>query len=471
MGNFGGPRRPEQPRDGSESDLTSDAYEATVPDRLTGFRGTNPVALVLAGGVALGIILLALFTVFHRSAAPNRTVAVISNGSGDTQPAAPGVGGVVSQTPFIPEVTPAPGPPSPPFSQPLFTVPTSPPTPIPAVQTVVETAPQPPPQQAVPIARTISAPSTIATDTSGRMKIDQPSAAPVKTQDAQAEADLTQAERFVPIYRNGRVISVEPTTSTSLSKRVASASGGQADGGGAASGEFVSTTRETNASAQADGESESRHFTRDQTNKPTGYVRPSTLRQLTAATVINARLLSKIESDLPGPVLAQVTLPVYDSNTHTTVVIPAGSRLFGLYDEQTSANSVRLLMAWTRVVFPDGEEFDLGGQPGSGSDGTPGFAGDVDKHRGSLYTSAILLSILAGAESAITPASSGNLLSSQSVATQVQSAAGSELAALGNKILNQSVSRPATIIIRPPYAFQVIVTRDLPLDEYAAQHR
>ncbi len=127
-------------------------------------------------------------------------------------------------------------------------------------------------------------------------------------------------------------------------------------------------------------------------------------------------------------------------------------------------------MGFNRLIFPDGEEFDIGRMPGSDSIGTAGFGGDVDRHRGTLYTSAILLTVLAAAESQVTP-QTGGLYGNTSVTGQVQSAAGAELSQLGNKILNNAIDRPATIIIRPPYAFQIIVTRDLPLDEYATQHR
>ena len=159
---------------------------------------------------------------------------------------------------------------------------------------------------------------------------------------------------------------------------------------------------------------------------------------------------------------------MYDSATHASVVIPAGTKVYGVYDNATVANQTRLLMAWQRLIFPDGAEFDIGGLPGSDANGTAGFSGDVDPHHGVLYTSAILLSVIAGAEAAITPQT--GVLQNASIAQQTQQAAGAQLSQTSNRLFQQGLQRPATLIIRPPYGFQIIVTRDLPLERYEQQH-
>lgn len=469
-------RRENEERDG-------DAYEASVPTRLSGFRGTSPTALVLAGGIALAIVLVSLITFFTRSgptATGTRAPSTVVQ-----EPAAPGIGGVGFQTPFIPEVTPAAGPSM--TSVPLVRLP------FPAPAHVAATTPEPvdvqpaqlPPQEAATVPNIVpganSGGQSNATGDKSQMQIDQPkqSGAP-GSQDAEAEADLGRVVAYQPVYRNGRVVSVVPVFRRS-SPDTTNVSGAQSPSpspsavstsmAGTGSGQFVSDGRGGNGSSgsTALGQDEARRYAQDSQN-PNGYARNLSSHQLDTSSVINARLMSKIESDLPGTVIAQVTQPVYDSATHSTVVIPAGTRLFGGYDEETVSSSSRLLMGFNRLIFPDGEEFDIGRMPGSDSIGTAGFGGDVDRHRGTLYTSAILLTVLAAAESQVTP-QTGGLYGNTSVTGQVQSAAGAELSQLGNKILNNAIDRPATIIIRPPYAFQIIVTRDLPLDEYATQHR
>ena len=58
-----------------------------------------------------------------------------------------------------------------------------------------------------------------------------------------------------------------------------------------------------------------------------------------AGTVISAALITGINSDLPGQVLASVTEPVYDSATGRYLLIPQGSRLIGEYDSQVAART------------------------------------------------------------------------------------------------------------------------------------
>ncbi len=446
-----------------DPELGRDAYEASVPTQLGGFRGTNPTLFVIGGAIAFGIILLAFFAFIHRgSTAPSR---VATTGTGEAVPVGPGVGAGL-QTPFIPEATLAPGPKL--TLAPIVPIPTLAPTPLlTAVPVVVQ-------QQPAPV---VPAPAESAgTD---QMAIAQPSGAPAAAGSVADGAAATQGKtKYVPVFRNGKLVSVVPVpdTGATAEPRAGAPAGAQVPNDVTApnSAQFVSNGSSTGGGTQLgsgnSGLVEARKYSGEASKGNVGYTPTQSRRQLDAATVINARLLTKVESDLPGSVIAQVIQPVYDSATHTIVVIPSGSKLFGTYDEETVATSARLLMAFQRVIFPDGQEFDMGGLEGSSANGTAGFDGDVDRHRGALYTSAILLSVLAGAESAVSPQQNG-ILGTQSVTSQVQSAAGAELAQTGNKIINQAVDRPATIIVRPPYVFQVIVTHDLPLDEYVAQHQ
>ncbi len=47
--------------------------------------------------------------------------------------------------------------------------------------------------------------------------------------------------------------------------------------------------------------------------------------EVKAGSIISAALVTAINSDLPGQVIAQVTEPVYDHRTGRTVLIPQGS--------------------------------------------------------------------------------------------------------------------------------------------------
>lgn len=49
-----------------------------------------------------------------------------------------------------------------------------------------------------------------------------------------------------------------------------------------------------------------------------------------------AALVTGINSDLPGDMIATVTEPVYDTVTGRHVLIPQGARLLGAYNSQGS---------------------------------------------------------------------------------------------------------------------------------------
>src|SRR3546814_12908644 len=63
------------------------------------------------------------------------------------------------------------------------------------------------------------------------------------------------------------------------------------------------------------------------------------------------------------PSAAQVTQNVYDSPTGRILLIPQGSRLIGDYDSQVAYGQRRVLLAWSRLILPDGRSIILDRQP------------------------------------------------------------------------------------------------------------
>ena len=70
--------------------------------------------------------------------------------------------------------------------------------------------------------------------------------------------------------------------------------------------------------------------------------------------MISASLITGLNSDLPGMVVAQVTENVHDSATGRTLLIPQGARLIGRYDSVVAFGQSRALLVWQRLVLPDG---------------------------------------------------------------------------------------------------------------------
>lgn len=84
---------------------------------------------------------------------------------------------------------------------------------------------------------------------------------------------------------------------------------------------------------------------------------------LQAGAIIPAALVTGIRSDLPGQIIAQVTQNVFDSPTGRILLVPQGAKLIGRYDSETSFGQDRVLLAWDRLIFPEGRSILLDRQP------------------------------------------------------------------------------------------------------------
>ncbi|MBD5606556.1 MAG: TrbI/VirB10 family protein, partial [Candidatus Eremiobacteraeota bacterium] len=184
--------------------------------------------------------------------------------------------------------------------------------------------------------------------------------------------------------------------------------------------------------------------------------------EIVASSIIPASLITGIDSTLPGLVSALVREDVYDSHTGKYLLIPRGSRLVGVYDNQVQYGQSRLLVAWQRLIFPDTTSIDLLNMPGNDSGGYAGFGGNVDNHFGLIFNAVLLTSAFAvGAE--LASPQTGGITYNQSTGQLVTQSVGSNIAQTGTNIVNKDLSIPPTIHIAPGYPFFVFVDRDIVL--------
>jgi type IV secretion system protein VirB10 len=194
--------------------------------------------------------------------------------------------------------------------------------------------------------------------------------------------------------------------------------------------------------------------------------------ELKTGTVIPGIMVSGINSDLPGSLIAQVSQNVYDTATGQDLLLPQGSKLFGVYDSRVVYGQSRVLIAWNRVIFPDGSSVTLGAMPGTDIAGYAGFKDKIDNHYLRIFGSAVLMSLVSGGMSYAVDQVSNT--SSDSDSTSVQDEMTAALAAqLGQttlQLLQKNLNIKPTLEIRPGYQFNVIVTKDVIFREaYAAQ--
>jgi hypothetical protein len=198
--------------------------------------------------------------------------------------------------------------------------------------------------------------------------------------------------------------------------------------------------------------------------------RPVSRYEVREGTLVEAYLVTGVHSDLPGDVIAQVARNVYDSETQQVVLIPRGTRLVGTYDNAVALDQSRLLVAWTRMVFPDGRSVSLPGLGSTGNDGMGGVPGRVNRHFFRAFGNAAMLALVGGS---LTYAASqtrgpGGTFGVPTPGEVMAGSVATELSRVATEMLRGNVNRRPTITIPAGTRFSVFVSGDLALEPYAA---
>lgn len=185
--------------------------------------------------------------------------------------------------------------------------------------------------------------------------------------------------------------------------------------------------------------------------------------QVMVGTVIAAALVTGINSDLPGDVIATVTEPVYDTATGRHVLIPQGSRILGRYNSQVSYGQTRVQVVWHRVILPDTSSFQIDNLAGTDPAGYAGLEDGVDWHWDRLFAGAALTTLLGvGAELAAPE----NRQDGDRVIIAGRDSAQDSINQVGQEVTRRNLNIQPTLTSRPGLPVRLIVNRDLVLRPY-----
>jgi type IV secretion system protein VirB10 len=184
--------------------------------------------------------------------------------------------------------------------------------------------------------------------------------------DEEAEATRREAEEI----RRRKLEAGQQALSSSLMirrKGPKSAASSENTSGSADQGERSYTPAGPDAYDPAADQDKEAFFARaDATQWLSPYTREAVRKyEIKTGTVIPGVMVSGINSDLPGNLIAQVSQNVYDTATGGSLLIPQGSKLYGVYDSRVVYGQLRVLIAWNCVIFPDGSSVTLGAMPGA----------------------------------------------------------------------------------------------------------
>jgi type IV secretion system protein TrbI len=279
--------------------------------------------------------------------------------------------------------------------------------------------------------------------------------APITARDLQATA-FQAAVMAAPTVRAGE-IAAEPSASSGASIDGSPPRPAPAQAVNAGSGAGLTTTRERFRQFLTDVAQPTSTALQTDVQAPPG---PYTVQ---AGAVIPAVLLTEVNSDLPGDVLAQVSRDVYDSRTQRTVLLPRGAKLLGRYHDQIGVGQNRLLLAWTRVLLPDGRSITLPGLPTTDPAGAGGVADQVDRHGRRAFGTAALLSLIGAGAQLSQPRTTYGPWGAPSTGEIAAGAMGQQLSTVASQLLQRDLEVQPTIRIRQGMPFNVFLTADLTL--------
>jgi len=185
--------------------------------------------------------------------------------------------------------------------------------------------------------------------------------------------------------------------------------------------------------------------------------------QVMSGTVISAALLTGLNSDVPGMILATVTEPVYDTKLGRYLLIPQGTRLIGEYNSQIAFGQRRVLLVWNRMIFPDASSLTLDRLPGVDAAGSAGLEDGIDRHWQQLIAGAALSTLIGvAAELAAPDRPSGQ----GQVIVSAQQSVQDSINQVGQELTRRNLNVQPTLTIRAGFPVRVIVSKDLVLRPY-----
>ena len=194
---------------------------------------------------------------------------------------------------------------------------------------------------------------------------------------------------------------------------------------------------------------------------------PRSRFEVKAGSLISAALVTAINSDLPGEVIAQVTENVFDTVSGRYLLIPQGSRVIGKYDSLISYGQDRALVVWTRLILPNGNSIDLEAMKGTDETGAAGLQDEADHHRwafaGALAVSTVMSFGPSVAQAFAQKATTGG---STNIYTQPSTSLGTQSSQVGENLLNRELNRPNTVTIRQGWPLRILLNKDMVMEAY-----
>ncbi|MBL4600949.1 MAG: TrbI/VirB10 family protein [Rhizobiaceae bacterium] len=255
-----------------------------------------------------------------------------------------------------------------------------------------------------------------------------------------------------------------PDTSTKLATAPTNASSGNPFNAISAAGSSTNTSLQLNRNNDQNLQGRKLDFLNQKVDgkiyNPHKLQTPESPYQIMAGTIISASLITGINSDLPGNVIAQVTENIYDTATGGHLLIPQGARMMGTYDSVVAFGQERALLVWQRIILPDGSSIVIDNLPGTDTAGYAGLEDKVNFHTWKLLKG-IVLSTLLGVSTELTFGDQESDL-----VKAIRESAQDSTNQVGQSLTERNLNIQPTITIRQGWPLRIIVNKDMILRPY-----
>ena len=190
---------------------------------------------------------------------------------------------------------------------------------------------------------------------------------------------------------------------------------------------------------------------------PHSAQKPVSPYQLLAGTIIPASLVTGLNADLPGFVIAQVTEHVYDTVSGRHLLVPQGSRLIGRYDSVVAYGQERALVVWQRIIRPDGSSIVFDNLPATDTAGYAGLVDVVDLKTWRLLKGIGLATVLGVGSSLAFGQGSGD----SDILRALRESTGQTTNRAGQRLIERELNVQPTLTVRPGWPLRVIVHKDI----------
>jgi len=193
---------------------------------------------------------------------------------------------------------------------------------------------------------------------------------------------------------------------------------------------------------------------------------------LWTGTIIPGVLLTAINTDLPGHVVARVSQNIFDSQTGSKLLIPQGTILIARYNSSVSYAQHRVQIVWDIMIRPDGYLVDLEGANAVDRSGMSGQAARYDENFFEYLKAAGIITLFSIANARMTESAAAH--ATESSAANIAEANSQLVNQLGGNLVSRAMNIQPTLTVENGTVINILLNKTIylpPVPRYPASQR